>query len=611
MKQGAFYRGGGECEFIVWAPLKEEMTLKLMSSREMCCSMDKKGEGYWYTRIKGIKPGERYVYTADGVTSRPDPASFYQPEGVHNPSAVFDHTSFQWEDDGWKGIPLHDMIMYELHTGTFSERGTLDGVADKIGHFKDLGINAVELMPLAQFPGARNWGYDGVHPFAVQNTYGGPPALKKLVNEFHKQGIAVILDVVYNHLGPEGNYLAEFGPYFTDKYKTPWGWAINYDDKYSGGVREYFIQNMLYWFEYFHVDALRLDAIHGIFDFSAKHILDEMKERADEYCSARGRKHYLIAESDLNDSRTIRGKSGKGYNIDAQWLDDFHHSVRTLITDENQGYYRDFGDIKHFFKSIKEGFVYSWDYSEYRKKYFGSYSGDISPAKFIAFIQNHDQTGNRMNGERLTVLADHESLKLAAGAVFLSPYIPMLFMGEEYGETAPFLYFIDHSDKDLINAVRTGRKDEFKAFNWVGDPPDPKSEKTYIKSKLKWESFGDGKSNNMFKFYRKLINMRKEFPSSAVISRENYNAELDDKNKIIVIRRTHNEVWTTAILNFNDKNISWAPHKNDGTMRKIIDSSDRAWDGPGNDLPELLSCGDSIRLRRRSLVIYKKENEDE
>src|SRR4030066_1209493 len=320
------------------------------------------------------------------------------------------------------------MIMYEIHVGTFTPEGTFDAVILRLDELSVLGINTIELMPVAQFPGERNWGYDGTYPFAVQNSYGGPEGLKILINECHKKGMAVILDVVYNHFGPEGNYLWDYGPYFTDRYKTPWGQAINYDDLYSNEVRNFFIENALHWFKNYHFDALRLDAIHGIFDFSAKAFLQELAEKVEEFSSSEGKKYYLIAESDLNDSRVIRPGNMGGYGIDAQWCDDFHHAVHTLLVHENKGYYVDFGETEHLVKSFREGFVYSGQYSEYRKRNHGNSSRDCPAEQFIVFTQNHDQVGNRMFGERLSNLVSFESLKLAAGAVLLSPYIPLLFM---------------------------------------------------------------------------------------------------------------------------------------------------------------------------------------
>ena len=444
--------------------------------------MEKIEDGYWRASVEDLSPESLYMYRLEQERNHPDPASYYQPKGVHNPSQVIDHDSIHWEDNDWRGIHLSQMIIYELHTGTFTSEGTFDAIIPRIDDLIHLGVNAIELMPVAQFPGERNWGYDGVYTFAVQNSYGGPKGLKGLVNECHKRGIAIILDVVYNHLGPEGNYLWDFGPYFTDKYKTPWGSAINMDDAYSNGVRNFFIENALYWFNNYHIDALRLDAIHGIVDTSAKPFLYELGERVADFSDNMSRRFFLIAESNLNDPKVIMPRDLGGYGIDAQWCDDFHHSLHTLITGEASGYYIDFGRLEHLTKSFQEGFVYSGQYSHYRKRNHGNSSRERPANQFVVFSQNHDQIGNRMLGQRMSLLTSLEGLKLAAGITLLSPFIPLLFMGEEYGEEIPFLYFISHSDSDLIKAVREGRREEFKDFRWEGEPPDPQSINAFIQS---------------------------------------------------------------------------------------------------------------------------------
>jgi maltooligosyltrehalose trehalohydrolase len=464
--------------------------------------------------VQGIEPGARYVFRLENDRDRPDPASRYQPEGVHGPSEVVDHTAFSWTDKGWSGLALQSMIMYELHTGTFTPEGTFDAIISRLGDLKDLGINAIELMPVAQFPGKRNWGYDGVYPFAVQNSYGGPEGLKRLVNACHARDIAAILDVVYNHLGPEGNYVGEYGPYFTDKYRTPWGNAINFDGSYSDEVRNFFVRNALSWITDYHIDALRIDAIHGIFDYSARHFLRELGEAVHARAGELGRRIYVIPESDLNDVRVISPPELGGYGLDAQWNDDFHHCLHTLLTGEKSGYYKDFGAIDQMERAYRDGFVYSGQYSPFRKRRHGSSSKDRPASQFVVFSQNHDQVGNRMQGERLSSLVSFEALKLAAGCVILSPYLPLLFMGEEYGETAPFLYFVSHSDPGLIEAVRNGRKEEFKAFGWEGEPPDPQDERTFLASELHWEERTKGSHETLLRFYKQLIACERERPRS-------------------------------------------------------------------------------------------------
>jgi maltooligosyltrehalose trehalohydrolase len=364
-------------------------------------------------------------------------------------------------------------------------------------------------MPVAQFSGARNWGYDGVFPFAVQNSYGGPLGLKRFVNACHEHGLAVVLDVVYNHIGPEGNHLAQFGPYFTDRYRTPWGQAINLDDALSDEVRHFFVSNAVEWIRDYHVDALRLDAVHAIFDNSALNFLEELGDAVHEQATALNRRIYVIAESALNDVRLIRPHELGGYGLDAQWNDDFHHALHTLLTKERAGCYVDFGNFQHIAHAFSEGFVYSGRYSVSRGRRHGNSSRVIPPAKFVVYAQNHDQIGNRMVGDRLGQICGLDAYKLAAAVVLLSPFLPLLFMGDEYGETAPFQYFVSHSDPGLIDAVRRGRKEEFAAFNWIGEPPDPQDEQTFNRSKLNHCLKKEGHHKILVEFHKELIHLRK------------------------------------------------------------------------------------------------------
>ncbi len=606
MKVGAIYRKERECEFVVWAPFANSVQIKIVSPEKCIIQMEKESKGYWKKMVEGIIPDTLYFYLLNKQIERPDPASNYQPQGVDGPSQVVDHKSFKWEDERWRGIPLSKMIIYELHVGTFTPEGTFDAVITRLPDIKDTGINVIEIMPVAQFPGNRNWGYDGTYPFAVQNSYGGPDGLKRLVNECHKMGMAVILDVVYNHLGPEGNYLWDFGPYFTDRYKTPWGMAINFDGAYSNEVRNFFIENALHWFRNYHVDGLRIDAIHGISDSSAKPFLQELAEKVKEFSSYEGRIYYLIAESDLNDSKVIKPKEVGGFGFDAQWCDDFHHALHTLVTGERNGYYIDFGSIDHLKKSFKEGFVYSGQYSEYRKRNHGNSSKERPSSQFIVFSQNHDQIGNRMFGERLSNLVSFESLKLIAATVLLSPYIPLLFMGEEYGEDVPFLYFVSHSDKDLIEAVRRGRKEEFKAFEWKGEPPDPQSVETFMNSKINWEKRNKGKHNVLLNFYKSLIRLRKEIPALSNLDRESLDVYGFGEDKLLLISRWKEESHIFMMLNFEkyDRKIKF--HLPEGIWEKILDSSDSIWNGPGTILPERIIKHSEITIRAQSAAVYLK-----
>ncbi len=469
--------------------------------------MSKDQEGYFYVEVPGDLSGAKYVYVLDGVKERPDPASRFQPEGVHGPSAVVDPGAHSWKDHEWKGLALRDMIFYEVHVGTFSPEGTFQAIIDKIPYLQRLGITCLEIMPVAQFPGGKNWGYDGVGLYAVQNSYGGPDALKKLIDACHLGGIAVCLDVVYNHLGPEGNYLHDFGPYFTPKYHTPWGDAINYDDRLSDPVRRFVIENALFWIREYHVDALRLDAVHGIFDFSATHILRELNEAVQALADDSGRAVHVIAESDLNDSRIIRPEPQGGHGLSAQWSDDFHHAVHSVLTGERQGYYEDFGKIGDIAKAVEDGFVYDGIYSTFRGRRHGNPVRDLDREKLVVCVQNHDQVGNRASGDRLSTLVDFEQQKLAALLLLLSPATPLLFMGQEYGERTPFHYFIDHSDPDLVRAVREGRKREFAHFGWT-EIPDPAAEKTFLDSKLRWDFPEGSPGSRLWILYRDLIRIR-------------------------------------------------------------------------------------------------------
>ncbi|MGA1824518.1 MAG: malto-oligosyltrehalose trehalohydrolase [bacterium] len=607
MQCGASYLGEGQCEFRVWAPFLPSVCCEIVSPERRVIPLEKNAEGYWIGRCNGVWPHSRYYYRIGEELRRPDPASSFQPEGINGPSEVIDHDDFIWSDGLWQGIALEKLIIYELHIGTFTDEGTFEACSKRIEDLLELGITAIELMPVAQFPGERNWGYDGVYPFAVQNSYGGPNGLKKLVNLCHMRGMAVILDVVYNHMGPEGNYFSEFGPYFTNKYKTPWGDAINFDDAFCGGVREYFIQNALYWFKYFHMDALRLDAIHGIFDMGAKHILKEMAERVADYATTESRKVYLMAESDLNDTRVIQKREHAGYGLDAQWCDDFHHAMHANLTNEKSGYYMDFGTIEACVKAIQEGFVYSWDYSEFRKRYFGSSSRDVPAYQLVAFIQNHDQVGNRMLGERLSHLLSFEALKLAAGILFTSPYIPLLFMGEEYAEPSPFLYFISHTDTNLIEAVREGRKREFAAFGWKEAPPDPQSKETYRRSKLTWELRKEGKYQTMRTFYQTLIRLRKQVPALSHLEKKNLTITRFSATNTLLLSRWYNESRMSALINFHNEETAVRLDSIKGRWKKILDSSDTQWMGPGASAPLYLENAQHIVIGPFGFILYSME----
>lgn len=506
-KFGAVLLADNRCRFVAWAPEAGELSLVICGNRKEVVPM--RTDSGFHVAETAAKAGTRYLFRLPDGRELPDPASRFQPDGVHGPSSVMDTRAFEWTDASFAGHALANFIIYELHVGTFTEEGTFAAAAARLADLAELGVTAVEMMPVAQFSGNRNWGYDGVFPFAAQNSYGGPAGLQQFVDAAHAHGLSVILDVVYNHLGPEGNYAEAFGPFFTDRYHTPWGRAINFDGAESGPVRDFFIQNALYWLEEFHVDALRLDAVHGIFDFGARHILAELAGAVHAHAERTGRRLHVIAESDLNDSRLLHAPSEDGYGLDAQWSDDFHHAVHTLLTGETSGYYADFGLLEDLCTAMREGWRYSGQYSRFRRRHHGTSTAGISTSRFVVFSQNHDQVGNRAAGERLVRLTDRESAKLAAGLTLLSPFVPLLFMGEEYGKMNPFLYFTGHSDLELAKAVREGRCKEFEEFSWTGEVPDPQDEETFRRSILNWAASDTEPHRSLRAFYARLIARRK------------------------------------------------------------------------------------------------------
>ncbi len=604
MKIGANYLGEGRCAFTVWAPYLKEVAVQIISPEDRLIPMEQDEEGYWKVTAEGVEPGTLYFYKLEGSLERPDPASHFQPESVHGPSQVVDRSTMSWNDAEWSGVPLEEMIIYELHVGTFTPVGTFDGIILRLKELHELGVNAIEIMPIAQFPGNRNWGYDGAYLYAVQNSYGGPEALKLLVDACHQQGIAVILDVVYNHFGPEGNYIGDYGPYYTATYRTPWGNAINYDDVRCEGVRNFFIENVLYWFENYHIDALRLDAVHAIYDLGGKHILYELSERVDALSQQLGRQLYLIAESDLNDVRVIRDRTLGGYGIHAQWSDDFHHSLHSLVTGENIGYYKDFEKCEHLATAIKETFVYSWKFSPFRQRYHGSDAKYFPGHQFVVCAQNHDQVGNRMLGERLSQLVSFEALKLAAGALLLSPNIPLLFMGEEYGEESPFLYFVSHTDQNLVEAVRNGRKEEFKHFHLEGEFQDPFSYVTFFKSKLKWQKRQEGKHKVLLELYQYLIQLRRTLPALKNLDKQNLEVSCNDTGKLVQVRRWTDENQVFYVLNFSEKDVPFKPAAPSGSWNKVLDSADDKWMGSGSTLPEQLAGEKELTIRPQSFALF-------
>ena len=610
---GSEYQGNGRCRFTVWAPEKESMALHIVHPLEREINMERAEWGYFTTEIADVAPGTRYFYKLDGEQDYPDPASHYQPEGVHGPSEVVDHGAHTWRDTAWKNLPLQSLVLYELHVGTFTPEGTFEAIIPALDALAETGINAIEIMPVAQFPGTRNWGYDGVFPYAVQHSYGGPLGLKKLVDACHAKGIAVFLDVVYNHLGPEGNYFGKFGPYFTDCYITPWGDALNFDGAYSDGVREYFANNPLYWLEHFHLDGLRLDAIHTIYDKSAVPIWELMQNKLQVITEQTGKPFYLIAESDLNDPKVIKSPAAGGFGFNAQWLDDFHHALYVLLDEEGQKSYEDFGKMEQLAKAFTDGFVHSGEYVKFRKKSFGRSSAAVPGNHFVNFVQNHDQVGNRVQGERLSVLVSYERQKLAAAALLLAPYIPMLFMGEEYGEDAPFMYFVSHSDPELIKAVQEGRKKEFADFNNGSSFPDPQAEETFQQSKLQWGKRQQPEHQQLLRWYQALIRLRRTMPALQSFNKADLQAQpLEQKGLLLLRQSGQHEQQLLCLFNFSEEELNVSVPATAANWKQVLNSNDKQWlrqvAAPrAATTPEQATAGQQISLPPLSVVLFENQ----
>ena len=554
LRFGASVRSGYSVEFRVWAPNLTSLAVRVMGGNEgepsRTIPMRQSSDSEFVATVPQVGAGADYVYVLDGERERPDPVSRWQPGGVHTASRVVNPASFRWSDQGWSGIPLRDFIIYELHTGTFTRDGTFAGVIARLPYLRDLGVTAIEIMPVAEVPGNRNWGYDGASLYASQSSYGGPTGLKKLVDACHQHGLAVVLDVVYNHLGPEGNYLPEFAPCFTDTHHTPWGKAINFDGPESDGVRRFIIDNALYWLTEYHVDALRLDAIHGIYDFGARHILDELSQAFQDQARRLQRQAWLIAESDLEDVRIINPRAKGGYAFDAQWHDDFHHALYALLTGQREGFLMDFGAVANLSKSVTEGFVFDWKYSHYRRRHYGSSSKDRPGEQFVGFIQNHDQVANTSRGKRLSSLVSSGQQKLAAVLTLSSPFLPLLFMGEEYGETAPFLYFTSFDDPGLAAAVTAGRKKELGSHYSESEFADPQAPGTFEHCKLDWSKTEVSPHAEILRLYRDLISLRRRHLSLANCRKELTEIQFNEQRKWLLMKRS-DPSGSGALLVFN------------------------------------------------------------
>ncbi len=592
--------------FCVWAPNCKRVDLHLIEG-DRCLPMTPEAGGYFVCSVPGLAAGARYTYVLDGGTERPDPAARSQPDGVHAPSALVDD-SFAWNDAHWQPPSRRNSVMYELHVGTFTPEGTFDAVIGRLPYLKDLGITTLQIMPVGQWAGPRNWGYDGVAPFAPHAAYGGVEGLKRLVDACHAQGLAVLLDVVYNHLGPEGNYLREFGPYFTDRYHSPWGDALNFDGAQSDHVRRYFIENALHWLELYHLDGLRLDATHAYVDLSAYPFLEALADAVHEWAERHNRRVLLVAENDRSDRRLTLPRAAGGQGMDAQWLDDLHHVIHVALTGEQQGYYADYVDPALLPKVLRAGFAYTGQYSPARRRRHGTPSADIPADRFVVATQTHDQVGNRMLGERLSALTDGDGLKLAAAAVLLSPYVPMLFMGEEYGETAPFLFFVSFGDEPLVEAVRKGRAAEFAAFQWEGSPPDPQSEETFRRSTLDWNLTERDEHAALLAFYKALLALRRSHPALTNPRREDTSIDAEPGQRALLMERRDGRHALRVAFNFDLQSERSIAFRSDGSpWRKRPEST-----APDARAPLSIPHGEAaqIVLPPKSFAIYERLSEE-
>lgn len=518
----------------VWAPRAQQLEITFDGHHRASLKMG--ADGWWHWS-EALHHGQDYAFYVNGHGPFPDPRSPWQPQGVHGFSRHYDPQRFASPVPGWQAPPLASAVFYELHVGTFTPQGTFAGVIDKLPYLKELGVTHVELMPVAQFAGDRGWGYDGVNLYAPHQAYGGPEGLQQLVTACHEAGLAVILDVVYNHLGPEGNYLPQFGPYFTERYHSPWGDAVNLDGPGSHEVRRFFIDNALMWLRDYHIDGLRLDAVQALVDTSAQHLLEQLGAEVATLEASLGRHLVLLPESDLNDPRLLHPREYGGYGLHAQWSDDFHHSLHALLTGEQQGYYADFGRLEHLATALQRPYVYAGHFSIHRQRHHGRCPGKLPGWRFLAYQQNHDQVGNRAQGERTCHLLEPEQVKLAAALVLTSPYLPLLFQGEEWGSSSPFLFFTDFPE-ELGKAVSEGRRQEFAAFAW--DPaaiPDPQALETFHRSCLNWQEQQQPRHSELLAWYRQLLRLRQQEPHLRDGHRQQLQVQYDETQGWLLLQR--------------------------------------------------------------------------
>jgi len=531
----------------VWAPFADQISVTINNqSHPLMAASD----GWWRSEGEVLPPDARYGFVINGEGPFPDPRSPYQPDGIHGLSQNYRQSAYQWNDQHWCAPPFESAIIYELHIGTFTPEGTYTAAINKLNYLREFGVTHVELMPVNQFSGERGWGYDGAELFAPHCSYGTPDELKALVDACHAHGLAVIMDVVYNHLGPTGNYLGKFGPYFTSRYHTPWGDAVNFDDHHSDEVRRYFIDNALMWLKDYHCDGLRLDAVHAIFDRSAKHFLKQLSTEVQALENHLRRPLSLIAESDLNDPQMVTDREHGGLGMDAQWSDDFHHAIHALLTGERAGYYDDFGSVGHLASALTGGFIYTGEYSKYRKRAHGEPLPASMGNRLLGYSQTHDQVGNRAKGERSSQLLSPQQLKISAALVLCSPFVPMLFQGEEWAASTPFLYFTDHQEPELAKAVSEGRRSEFKAFGWSPEEiPNPQEMTTFEASRLRWEEIDSAVHSDMLSWYKQLIQLRKAYPELTDGNLRALKLRFDEEAQWLYFSRGR----VTLVCNFSDE----------------------------------------------------------
>lgn len=580
-------------EFRVFAYEKKGVSLLLKAGEgEQVIPMTQEEPHIYSTVVEGQGLELLYKFRIEKEGDFPDPYSHFQPQGIHEYSQVVDHEAFQWQDSAWKGRELEEMIIYELHIGAFTPEGTFRGAVERLDYLVNLGVNTLELMPVVQTPGKWNWGYDGINFFSVNNNYGTPDDLKYLVDSCHQKGLSVLLDVVYNHLGPEGNYLPVYGPYFTEKHETPWGSAVNFDDGYCEYTRQMVLESIRHWLEKYHVDGFRLDAVNAIKDDGPIHILQEIASTARELSSRLGRKMWVIAETDQNDVTVINPRGKGGFGIDAQWMDDMHHVIHSVLTGENQGYYMDYGSIEGLAK-VYHNYLYTGEYSHFWERDRGTDASENPGRQFVVALQTHDQVGNRAQSERISSLVDFSYLKAAAGLIFFSPYIPLIFMGEEYAEKNPFLFFTNFEDAELKKAVSQGRKKEFENFGW-DDVPDPEDDNSFYRSRLTPPEKWNQENRWIHNFYKDLISLRKSHPVLNTLDKQNLTVNIKKETRVVEILRRSGGQKLAGLFNLG-KNDTYHHH----TGKALLNSE---WKQYGGNQEEEES---SSRLLKGSMIILE------